>query len=148
MTLSEQLKEELKKAMKSGDAKQTGLLRFLIAQVQNKTKEKFGAKEGALEDVEVLDVLKKEAKKRKEAINLFEQGNRKDLADKEREELALMGKYLPAEIGKDEIRKVVKEIIAAGATDFGKAIKETMARLKGQADGKVVSEIIKEELGK
>lgn len=146
MSLNEQLLSELKNAMKSGDAKLTGLLRFLIAQIQNKTKEKFGAKEGSLSDEEVLDVLKREAKKRKEAINLFEQGGRKDLADKEKEELALMGKYLPAELGADEIRKAVKEVIASGAGDFGKVMKESMARLKGQADGKLVSEIIKEEL--
>jgi len=147
MTLNEQISAELKIAMKSGDAKTTGLLRFLMAQIQNKTKEKFGAKEGVLSDEEVLDVLKREAKKRKEAINLFEQGGRKDLADKEKEELALMGKYLPAELGKDEIRRVVKEVISLGASDFGRTMKEAMARLKGQADGKLVSEIIKEELG-
>lgn len=147
MTLNEQIISEIKTAMKSGDAKTTGLLRFLVAQIQNKTKEKFGAKEGALSDDEVLDVLKREAKKRKEAIGLFEQGGRKDLADKEKEELALMGKYLPAELGKEEIRKVAKEVISSGVTDFGKAMREVMARFKGQADGKLVSEIIKEELG-
>lgn len=133
--------------MKSGDTKLTGLLRFLTAQIQSKQKEKFGAKEGTLSDEEVLDVLKREAKKRKEAISLFEQGGRKDLADKEKEELELMSKYLPAELGKEEIRKVVKEIVSSGVTDFGKTIKEVMARLKGQADGKLVSEVIKEELG-
>lgn len=148
MTLNEQIFAELKTAMKSGDAKLTGLLRFLIAQIQNKTKEKFGAEAGTLSDVEVTDVLKREAKKRKESINLFEQGGRRDLVEKEKEELLLMAKYLPAELGADEIRKVVKEVVASGASDFGKTIKETMNRLKGQADGKLVSEIIKEELGK
>lgn len=147
MTLHEQISAEIKTAMKSGDAKLTGLLRFLTAQIQNKEKEKFGAKEGTLSDEEVLDVLKREAKKRKEAISLFEQGGRKDLADKEKEELELMSKYLPAELGKEEIRKVVKEVLFSGVADFGKAIKEVMARLRGQADGKLVSEIIKEELG-
>ncbi len=146
MSLNDQLLSEVKDAMKSGDAKLTGLLRFLIAQIQNKTKEKFGGAGGTLSDEEVLDVLKKEAKKRKEAIALFEQGGRKDLADKEKEELSLMEKYLPAELGKEEIRKAVKEVLASGITDFGKAMKESMARLKGQADGKLVSEVIKEEL--
>lgn len=146
MTLNEKISEELKTAFKAGNAELTGLLRLLVSQIKSKEKEKFGSQEGSLTDEEVLDVLKKEAKKRKEAIIIFEQGNRKDLADKERKELSMMEKYLPAELSKEDVRKVAKEVIASGITDFGKAMKETMARLKGQADGKVVSEVIKEEL--
>ncbi|TSC60137.1 MAG: hypothetical protein LiPW15_15 [Parcubacteria group bacterium LiPW_15] len=147
MSLSEKITEELKTAMRAGDTTSTGLLRFLISQIRGKEKEKFGAQEGVLTDEEVLDVFAKEAKKRKEAIALFEQGGRKDLADKEKAELAMIERYLPAQLGKDEIRVVVKEIISGGASTFPLAVKEAMARLKGQADGKLVSEIIKEELG-
>ena len=146
MALNEQLTSELKNSMKAGDQRTTGLLRFLIAQVKGREKEKFGAQGGTLTDEEILDIFAKEAKKRKEAIALFEQGGRKDLADNEKAELAMIEKYLPAQLGKDEIRIVVKEIIAGGADNFPAAVKQAMARLKGQADGKLVSEIIKEEL--
>ena len=146
MALNEQIVSELKNSMKSGDQETTDLLRFLIAQVKGKEKERFGAQGGALSDEEILEIFTKEAKKRKEAIALFEQGGRKDLADKEKTELIMIEKYLPAQLGKDEIRVVVKEIIAGGADTFPLVAKEAMARLKGQADGKLVSEVIKEEL--
>lgn len=147
MSLNEKIKEELKTSMKAGDSKSTGLLRFLISQVNSKGKEKFGAEGGILTDEEILEIFTKEAKKRKEAISLFEQGGRSDLADKEKEELLMIEKYLPAQLGKEEIRDVVKNIIAGGADTFPTVVKEAMARLKGQADGKLVSEVIKEELG-
>lgn len=135
--------------MKSGDSKSVGLLRFLISQIKNKEIEKRSAgKETALSDDEILELFKKEAKKRKEAIALFEQGGRKDLADKEKEEVAMIEKYLPAEMSKEDVRKAVSEIKSAGASEFATLMKEAMARLKGRADGKLVSEVVKEELGK
>jgi uncharacterized protein YqeY len=146
MTLNEQIVSELKDAMKAGDQQTTGLLRFLIAQIKGKEKEKFGANAGALTDAEIIELFAKEAKKRKEAISLFEQGGRKDLVDKEAAELAMIEKYLPAQLSKEDVRSAVKEIIASGANTFPAAVKEAMARLKGRADGKLVSEIIKEEL--
>ncbi len=146
MLLSEKISIELKAAMKSGDQKTVGLLRFLIAQMKNKEIEKHSAGQSSeLSDEEVLEIFRKESKKRKEAINLFEQGNRADLADKEKGELEMIERYLPAQMGKEDIRKVVKEIKFSGATEFSAIIKEAMARLKGQADGKLVSEVIKEE---
>lgn len=146
MTLNEQLTAELKNAMKAGDQKTVGLLRFMMSQIKNKSLENHAAgKPETLTDEEILDIFKREAKKRKESINLFTQGNRADLADKEKEELVMIEKYLPAQMSREQITAIVDEVLKSGATEFGMIMKEAMAKTKGQADGKLVSDVIKEK---
>lgn len=143
----EKISSELKEALKAKDEKKSGVLRMIISQIRNKEIEKKGAgKEPVLTEEEVLDLVKKEAKKRKEAIILYEQGNRADLADIEKSELELIQTYLPAEMSREEIEKIVLEIKNGGVNEFNLLIKEAMARLKGQADGKLVAEIVKSVL--
>lgn len=147
MTLEEKIAAEVITALKSGDQKTAGLLRFLTAQIKNKGIENRAAgKPEALSDEEVLEIFRREAKKRKEAIALYEQGGRPELAAAEKEELVMIEKYLPAQMDKEGIRAVVREVKSAAGNEFSSVMKESMARLKGKADGKLVSEVIKEEL--
>ena len=96
-------------------------------------------------------MLKKEAKKRKESIQLFTQGNRRDLAENEAKELALIERYLPAELSEKEVRAHVEKVFAAGAVSaeqgFGVVMKEVMKELKGKADAGLVSKVVKEKIG-
>jgi len=143
----EKINSELKEALKAKDEKKSGVLRMIISQIRNKEIEKKGAgSDPVLTEDEVLDLVKKEAKKRKEAIVLYEQGNRADLADVEKAELVIIQTYLPAEMSREDIEKVVLEIKNSGVSEFNVLIKEAMAKLKGQADGKLVSEVVKSVL--
>jgi uncharacterized protein YqeY len=143
----EKINSELKEALKAKDEKKSGILRMIISALKNKEIEKKGAgKDPVLAEEEVLDLIKKEAKKRKEAIVLYEQGGRPELAATEKAELEIIQTYLPAEMSREEIEKIVLEIKNSGVSEFNVLIKEAMARLKGQADGKLVSEIVKSVL--
>lgn len=136
--------------MKGADQITVGVLRLLISAINNKAIEKRG-KSGSdiLTDDEVTQSVMSEAKKRNDAIGMFERGGRQDLADKEKEELEILKKYLPQQLSKEETEKAVAKIISEkGAKDFGSVMKEVMKELKGKADAKLISEIIKEKLGK
>ncbi len=152
MALKEKLNNDVVQALKNKDALSLETLRFLLASIHNREIEKR-SKNGSdvLTDEEVLEVLNKEAKKRKEAAALYERGGRKDLVEKELAELKIIQKYLPAEISEEEILKTVREIISksdVAPKDFGKTMGEIMKVLKGKADAARVSEIVKKELEK
>lgn len=134
--------------MKAGNTFELGVLRMVSAALHNKEIEKKGkGLEPALSDDEVIEVLSREAKKRKEAIEAYIKGNRDDLAQKETKELEIIKKYLPEQLGEEEIEKIVKAAIektgAKEVKDFGKVMAEAMKELKGKADASVVSEIVK-----
>ena len=113
MFLLGKINQDLKSALKNRDTEKTAVLRFILAQVQNKSIEKRGTGDSPeLSDEEVAQVLQKEFKKRKEAIELFKKGGRNDLADKETSELKFFEEYLPAELSQDEIMKVVEKVMA------------------------------------
>jgi hypothetical protein len=126
-------------------------LRLLLAALQNREIEKRG-KTGAseLSEEEVIEVVTREVKKRKEAIGLYTQGNRSDLADKEKKELIIIEKFLPPQMDEEEVRIIIqKQIETMGnppASDFGKVMGIVMKDLKGKVDGTVVTKIIKEIL--
>lgn len=145
MSILERLQSDLKIGLKASRAQEVLVLRYLLAQLHNAEIEKKGEK---LTDVETLAVLKKEAKKRREAIELFKKGGRSDLVAREEEELGIMEKYLPAELGREEIARVVERLMAKGEKDFNALIREAMKQLAGQADGRVVSEVIREKISK
>lgn len=147
--LREKLAEDMRGAMKGADQQTVGVLRLLIAAVNNKAIEKRG-KTGSdvLIDDEVLQVLLSEEKKRRDAIVLFEQGGRLDLAKKEEAELEVIQKYLPRRLGREETERAVEKILKdTAAKDFGSAMKQVMKELKGKADAKLISEIVKQKLG-
>ncbi|NMC51824.1 GatB/YqeY domain-containing protein [Candidatus Kuenenbacteria bacterium] len=147
MSLLSQLDNDLKSAMIARNSELTDLLRLLKAALKN---EMIGLKKQDLTDEEVFKVLKREAKKREDSIPLFTSGNRPELAAKEQAELALIKKYLPAELSEDKIREIVESVIAelgaSSPSQFGLVMKAAMAKAGGQADGGVVSRVVKEIL--
>ena len=150
--LHQQLTDDLKNAMKSGWDFELGVLRMLSAALHNKEIEKKGkGLETVLSDEEVVGILTREAKKRKEAAELYSKGNRNDLAEKELKEVEFIKKYLPEQLSEAEIEKVVKAAIektgAKEVKEFGKVMAEAMKNLKGKADASAVSEIVKRKLG-
>ena len=164
MGLREQIQQDLNKAMLAKETETTGTLRLFFAAVQNKEKEKRYAvskkdSEATPEDLEMkskltaeelLDVLGAEAKKRRESIEAFDKGDRKEMADKERRELAILEAYLPSQLTEQEILVLVKEAVsetkASNPKDMGKVMAALMPKVKGKADGSIVSRIVKEQL--
>ena len=159
--LREKINSDLKSALKSGNSFEAGVLRFLNASLHNKEIEKRGkGLQPELSDVEIIEVLQKEAKKRKEAAELYIKGGRNDLAQQETQELNIIQKYLPEQLSEEEIEKVVKIVIektgAKDIKDFGRTMGGVMKELsaeggsasggKGKADAKTVSEIIRRQL--
>ena len=148
MSLIQQLRDEIKSAMKSGDSFSLGVLRMLSAALQNKGIENRGkGKPEELSDDEAQAVLQKEMKKRQDAVLLYEQGGRADLAEQEKKEAEFIKKYLPAQMSRAEVEVIIADILSkSNFTGMGDAMKAAMAVLKGRADGKLVGEIIKEKL--
>lgn len=143
--LLEKIQEDLKAAMKIKNEKELSAVRMLIAAVKN---EEIGKRPKALEEADVVAVIKREIKKLQDGVEQFRQGGREELAAQYEEEIKILRKYLPAEVGEGEVRKAVKKV-AENAADknFGAVMKAAMAELKGRADGALVSKIVKEELG-
>ena len=99
-------------------------------------------------DADVIDVLRKSIKRRRESIEMYTKGNRKDLADKESAEAAALEKYLPAQVSEDELRAAVKAAIAGGATQIGAVMGKVLPQFKGRADGSTINAIAREELSR
>ncbi|MCX6718138.1 MAG: GatB/YqeY domain-containing protein [Candidatus Staskawiczbacteria bacterium] len=154
--LKEKIQKETIEAMKSKDSFTTGVLRMMSAVILTKEKDKkFKEKsetEIQLSDEEIISVLASEIKKRKDAIALYVQGNRPELAEKEQKEIDIIKKYLPEQLSDEELRKLVAESIAkTGAVeikDTGKIMADLMPQVKGKADNSEISKIIKELLSK
>jgi uncharacterized protein YqeY len=148
MSIKDQLSADLKEAMKSGDKVRLETLRMLKSAIRYAEIE-VGHE---LDDQESLDVVGKQAKQRRDAITEFEKAGRTDLVDKESAELAILEHYLPAQLSTDEVRARVQAIIAAlnvtDARGIGQVMKQAMAELKGQVDGKLVNQITRELLSK
>lgn len=136
--------DDLKKAMQQRQADKVSALRLLVAALKNARIEK----KADLSEAEEVAVLNKEAKKRQEAIEMYKKGGRQELAAKEEAELKIIKGYLPQQMGEEKIKELVKEMKQAGelGDDFGQAMKLVMAKLKGQADGKLVAQAVKTEL--
>lgn len=147
--LKQKLQEELRQSMLAKDRVKTSVLRMLLSAIGYYEINKGGAGYTA-KDEDVLSVLQKEAKQRKESIEQFLKAGRQDLVDKETKELELLQTYLPKQMGKEEIKNLVKSAIEqTGATsvkDIGKVMGVLIPKIKGKADGGMVSQIVKEEL--
>ncbi len=147
MTLKERLKADLVQAMKARDEIRVSTIRLLISAIKNKEIDE----RGELNDEGVLGVLSSAVKQRRDSIEQYGKGGRADLADKERAEMAIIQTYMPSQLGRDEIAALVREAVletgAAGAGDMGKVMKALMPKVKGRADGRLVSEVVKEVLG-
>jgi len=148
MSLEQSLTADIVTAMKAKDQNRLTALRMLKTALTNKGIEKGRALEGA-EELQIVSML---VKQRKDAIEQFTKGGRKDLADKEQAEILILNGYLPASASDEEVEAaVVKAIAETGATnakDMGKVMKATMAGLAGKTvDGKKVSDTVKAKLG-
>jgi len=145
--LEQKILNDYKEAMKSRDSLKASVLSFLRAELMNVA---LAKKKSSLEDQDVLTAIRKQIKSRQDSIEQFTKGGREDLASKESQELLILETYLPpqlpAEKIKEVIEEVVKEIPAQGMKDMGKVMKEVSARIQGQADGKLVSDLVKERL--
>lgn len=148
--LKDKLQGDLKEAMMARDELRLSTIRMLKSAIQYHEIQKGGAGYEAT-DEDVLEVIAREVKKRRESIEMFEKGGNQESADKEKKELEILQTYLPEQMGEDEIRKLVKDAIAqTGAStpqDMGKVMGVLMPQTKGKADGSIVSKIVKEELG-
>jgi uncharacterized protein YqeY len=144
--LQKKLMDDLKQAMKAGDTVKRSVIRLTMAAIKNAEI----AKQKALEDSDVLGVIAKEIRQRKESIEAFKLGNRPELVAQEEAEMAILEGYMPAQMSREEIvaeaRKVIKEVGAGGLGDKGKVMPSLIAKLKGKADGRVINEVVTELL--
>lgn len=149
INFKQKLQEELRQAMLARDKLRTSVLRLLLSAINYYEIQKGGAGYEAT-DEDVLAVLQKEVKQRRESIEQFKIGGRQDLVDKETKELEILQTYLPEQMSEEEIRSLVQQTIQElGATslhDMGKVIGAIMSKVKGRADGNVVSQIVRSEL--
>ncbi len=145
--LEEKILNDYKEAMKARDTLKSSVLSFLRADMMNLA---IAKKKKVLDDGEVISVIKKQIKQRQDSIEQFKNGNRPDMADKETKEMEILKTYLPPELSVDELKKIIEEVISAtGAKemkDMGRVMKEVTAQIAGRADGKLVSDLVKEIL--
>ncbi len=146
MHLKERLIEDMKDSMKKGEQIKLSAIRMVRAGIKNKEIE-IGRE---LKDEDVVGVISSAIKQRKDSYAQFLNANRMDLAEKEKKEIEVLSIYLPEQMGEDEIKKRIREIISeTGATtskDIGKVMKILMPELKGKADGNLVNKIAREML--
>ena len=144
--LKQKLNDDLKQALRSGDKAKTSTLRLLLSAM------KYAeiAKQAPVTDPDILGVIAKEIKQRKESIEAFKQGNRQDLVAKEEAEMAVLNSYMPQQLTREEIiaeaRQVIAEVGAQGPGDKGKVMPKLIAKLKGRADGREINAIVTELL--
>ncbi|MBN1681538.1 MAG: GatB/YqeY domain-containing protein [Anaerolineae bacterium] len=138
----EKLQQDLKTAMKSGDTERRGAIRLILAAFKQVEVDR----QIELSESDAFDVLMTQAKQRREAIEEMDAAGRVDLADKERYDLSVIEAYLPEQLSHEALETLVREVVEeVGATtpkDMGKVMKVLMPRVKGQADGKMVSNIV------
>ena len=146
MSLKEKLLSNMKEAMKSKDSVKLGTVRGVISAVKN---QEIDLKK-ELSEEEILTIVSREVKKRKEAAVLYEKGNRPELKDKEIQEMKILQTYLPEQVSEKDLRRRIQEVIAEtgaeGMKDFGKIMKTLVAEFKGKADNSLIKELANEYL--
>lgn len=149
MSLEQKVNDELKAAIKSGDKIRMETLRSLRASIIEFNKSGAGR---TLNEDDEIKMLKSAVKKRKDAIEMFDKGGRKELAEKENKELQIISEFLPKQLTEEEVASVVSKIIsetgAEGMKDMGKVMGQVMKEMKGIADGSIVQKLVKEGLEK
>jgi hypothetical protein len=141
--LNEQIQKDLESAMKDKQELKVSTLRLLVSEIRNKQIEK----QAEPNNEEIIALIRRAVKQRQESIESYQKGERNDLAEKEKSEMAILSNYLPQELSASEVEKVVKEVIGevgvSGPQDFGKVMNGAMNRLKGKVDGAKVAEAVK-----
>ena len=147
MNLEKKVQEDMKASLKAGDRATLETLRGLLAQIKDE-RIKYRPKE--LMEENVLAVIQRAVKRRKESIELYTQGKRQDLVEKEQKEMEILQRYLPEQLSRDEIISIVNQIIeqvgANSIKDLGKVMGPVMKKVKGRADGKEIQQMVRERL--
>lgn len=151
MSLQQDILSDLKKAMKAKQQDRLRVLRSIkAALLEREISERKGGEKTELNDEQVIEVLMKAAKQRKDSIEQYKEGGREELAEQEEEELEIIESYLPEMMSEDEVRdaarKKIDQMGASDMSDMGKVMGALMGELKGKAEGAVVSKVVKEEL--
>ncbi len=145
--LRDQLREDVRTAMRAKDALRRDTIRLLQAAIKNADIEQ----RGEVDDAVVLTIIQKQLRQRQDSIEQFEAGGREDLADRERAEIGVLEAYLPAQMGRDAIMAAAQAVVArtgaSGPGDKGKVMGPLMGQLRGKADGRLVNEVVGELLG-
>lgn len=146
MTLKEKIQNDFKEAFKGKEAVKLGALKMLRAEMHNAEI----SKRKELDEEEIIEVVSREIKKRRDSADMYEKGGRGELAENEKKEIEILLAYLPAQLSEDEIRqlaeKAVKQTGASGAKNIGKVMGILMPQMRGRADSALVSKIVKELL--
>lgn len=146
MSIKEQIMEDFKDAMKDQDKQRKNTLKMLKSEIRNEEIEQGGD----LSDDEVRSILAKQAKNHEESIEQYEDGDREDLAEKEKTQLEIVKSYLPDEMSPDELEQLVDEVIdevgASDMSDMGDVMDEIMPKVRGRADGSQVNELVRKQL--
>jgi uncharacterized protein YqeY len=141
-----QIKSDMKEAMKDQRKEEVSTLRMLVSSLNNAKIDQGGD----LDEDDVIEVLSKEAKQRRESIEAYEEGDRQDLADKEQDELEVIRRYLPEPLSDEEVEQMVDEIIeetgAETQGDMGRVMGQIMPKVKGRYEGSKVKDIVLEKL--
>jgi uncharacterized protein YqeY len=140
--LADTLQRELNNARKAQNKARTLLLGTILASIKNRELE---LKRAPTEE-EIIEVLRRGIKTRRESVELYEKGGRADLVAEEKAEIVILQEFLPPDIDPEEIRTAVRNAIAAGASDVGLVMGQVMPKFKGRADGKLINQIVREEL--
>jgi uncharacterized protein YqeY len=147
MTLQTRIESAMRDAMRARDERRTSTLRMAMAAAHNRQIE-LGR---ALTDEETVEVLGRQLKQRRESVEQFRAGGREERAEAEEAEAAILAEFLPEQLGEDELRALVDEAVAqlgaVGPSDMGRVMGALMPRTKGRADGKLVSDLVKQRLG-
>ncbi|MBS1552557.1 MAG: GatB/YqeY domain-containing protein [Bacteroidetes bacterium] len=147
MSLKVKINEDLNNALKAKDLAKIDTLRSIRAEILKMDKSGMNREMTPEEEIQLLS---KQAKMRKESIELFAQGGRQDLVDKEQAQLDIINQYLPEQMSEDEADKIITKIVTDSGTvsqkDFGRLMSEVMKQLKGKIDGKIIQDILKSKL--
>lgn len=141
MTIKAQLIEDMKQAMRAHDSRRLETIRYLLSQIKNTEIDR-----GELTDEQVIEILQRELKRRKEAIEQFRKGSRDELADEEEAKLTVLAEYLPAMLSEAEVLSIIEKIME-DTTDYGQIMREAMKQLRGKAEGQLVSKVVKRLVG-
>ena len=148
MGILQDIDNDLKEALKKKEEVAVSTIRMLKAALHNRKIEKKGEE---LSETEVLKVIAKQIKQREDSIEQFKKGGRQELVDKETEETEVLKRYVPEQMGDEEVAAIVKKVIeesgAKDKKDFGNVMKAVMAQVKGRADGKLISQMVSQQLG-
>ncbi|MDY0302351.1 MAG: GatB/YqeY domain-containing protein [Candidatus Moranbacteria bacterium] len=145
-TLKEKIREDLKSAMKAGETEKRDVIRMIDSMIKNVEIEK-GKREEGLNDQEVIEVLSRAVKQRKDSANQYLEGGRPELAEKEKGEIEIISAYLPEQLGEEDLKMIVDKVIEAETEmEMGKLMGKVMAEVKGRADGNLVRQLVEKAI--